>query len=565
MFCAYTLHYAIFNHFSPKFGYACPLPFGPELSATAPERSRVFAFRAAEENASLKGDFPMKTHPGPRRPLMPPFRLGAIAASAFAAFVFLSTPRLCVAEIPAATRDPGFRLVDLDVGEGAEIELPDGSTVEVAVVSLHESRDTVRASIREARVEVTVDGETVELFSSHYHLPRAVGSVRIDCPVTKGHLDGVNGNPWGIEKAVRLRLWPADSPLTEPGTFAYPLGQAWFASATSMANEPIDAGARSGYVYHYDLDFGGAEKLTEVFAATDGLVVSSANQSLPGYEDSPVRQRYDVVYLLDDRGFYYRYSHFHRIHPEVRMGQRVRMGQQLGILGKEGASGGWSHLHFGLWMRMPSGLWGSLDAYPLVWEAYLRDREPSVLAVARPGHLLRAGETAVLDGSKSWSSAGGSLRHRWTFGDGSSAEGEKVERLYAKPGRYSEILQVEDEQGNVAYDFVRVLVVDPVDLDAFPPNVHAAFSPTEGLRAGEPVTVLVRSFRTAEGRERIDFGDGSEPVHVRSASDTGNLDPDGYASVEHRYEKPGDYLVRIDRENERGWPAFTHLHIRVLP
>jgi len=29
--------------------------------------------------------------------------------------------------------------------------------------------------------------------------------------------------------------------------------------------------------------------------------------------------------------------------------------------------------------------------------------------------------------------------------------------------------------------------------------------------------------------------------------------------------RPGDYLVRIDREDERGWPVFTHLHIQVLP
>jgi murein DD-endopeptidase MepM/ murein hydrolase activator NlpD len=468
-------------------------------------------------------------------------------------------------EIPVPTRDPGFRLVDLDLGENAEVALPDGSLVRVGLISLEETRDTVTGAVREARARVAIDDGEVELFSSHYHLPKDSGKVRVDCPVTKGHLLGVDGNPWGLDKDVRLRLWPSGAPLTEPGTFVYPLKQAWFASATSMANEPIDAGVKSGYVYHYDLDFGGAEKLTEVVAATDGLVVSSANQSLPGYEDTPVRQRYDVVYVLDDRGFYYRYSHFHRIDPEVRVGKRVKLGQKLGVLGKEGASGGWSHLHFGLWTRMPSGQWGSLDVYPLVWEAYLRDRQPEILAVARPLHLLRAGETAVLDGSKSWSASGSITSHRWTFGDGTTADGAKVGRRYAKPGRYSEILRVEDGKGAVAYDFVRVLVVDPAEADVFPPNVHAAYWPTEGLKAGDPVTILVRTFRTPPGTETIDFGDGSESAKVRSGSDTGNLDPNGYASVVHRYEQPGDYLVRIDRENEQGWPVFTHLHIRVMP
>ena len=75
----------------------------------------------------------------------------------------------------------------------------------------------------------------------------------------------------------------------------------------------------------------------------------------------------------------------------------------------------------------------------------------------------------------------------------------------------------------------------------------------------------MRSFRTTEGRERIDFGDGSEAVSVQSSLEKGNLDPQGYASVVHRYEEPGDYFVRVDRENEHGWPVFTHLHIRVLP
>ena len=32
-----------------------------------------------------------------------------------------------------------------------------------------------------------------------------------------------------------------------------------------------------------------------------------------GYEDTPVSPRYDVVYVLDDRGWYYRYSHLHTI------------------------------------------------------------------------------------------------------------------------------------------------------------------------------------------------------------------------------------------------------------
>ena len=39
---------------------------------------------------------------------------------------------------------------------------------------------------------------------------------------------GVAGeNPWGLDKDVRLRLWPAGAPLLNPGTFVYPAKQRW--------------------------------------------------------------------------------------------------------------------------------------------------------------------------------------------------------------------------------------------------------------------------------------------------------------------------------------------------
>ena len=115
-------------------------------------------------------------------------------------------------------------------------------------------------------------------------------------------------------------------------TFIYPAKQAWFASPTQMANEPtyVDGGERPGMAgsiyYHYGLDIGGAEGLVDVVAATDGLVVSRRHGRLPGYEDTPVAPRYDVVYLLDDRGWFYRYSHLHTIAPGLKLGQRMQMG-----------------------------------------------------------------------------------------------------------------------------------------------------------------------------------------------------------------------------------------------
>ena len=56
--------------------------------------------------------------------------------------------------------------------------------------------------------------------------------MQIDCPVTRSYRQnnskGVAGeNPWGLDKDVRLRLWPAGAPLLNPGTFVYPAKQRW--------------------------------------------------------------------------------------------------------------------------------------------------------------------------------------------------------------------------------------------------------------------------------------------------------------------------------------------------
>jgi hypothetical protein len=41
------------------------------------------------------------------------------------------------------------------------------------------------------------------------------------------------------------------------------------------------------------------------------------------------------------------------------------------------------------------------------------------------------------------------------------------------------------------------------------------------------------------------------------------LNPTGYAITTHRYDAPGNYLVRIERTGEDGIPAFEHLHVVV--
>lgn len=477
--------------------------------------------------------------------------------------------------LPMPTLAAPMATVDLTIGEAAEVAVPGGGMAKVELLELRELRDQVRGAVRRATVKVRVNGETVELVSANYHLPTTVGGVRVDCPITAGYprnstQTSARLDPWGLDKDARLRLWPAQGPLIEPDTFQYPAKQAWFATATQMANEPtyVDGGEKPGkgaVYYHYGLDIGGAEGMVDVVAATDGMVVSLGTNSLPGFEKTPVAPRYDVVYLLDPRGWFYRYSHLKTIAPALKLGGRVRRGEPIGVLGKEGGSGGWSHLHFDISGRQPSGKWGIIDGYAFLWEANLRERQPALIAVARPHHFALTGEAVRLDASRSWTAAGKVAAYEWTCTDGQTASGPVLERTYSKAGVYSEIAKVTDAAGRVDYDFAIVHVLDASDPNRLPPSIHAAFSPTTGIRAGAPVTFLVRTFRTTEGAETWDFGDGSAPVTVKSDGNVKPLAADGYAKTTHTFAKPGLYLARVQRTDGNGFTGTARLKIVVEP
>jgi hypothetical protein len=473
----------------------------------------------------------------------------------------------------AAQIDPLVRTVDMKIGEEATVRLFDGSMATVRLIGVKEKLDSVNMAVRRAEVTVEVNGQRATLVAATYNLPRKVGGVQIDCTVTKGY--HAKGKPasWGLMEDARLRLWPAGSPWIRPDTFVYPAKQKWFATDTQMANDPVyvDGGERPnrGHIYyHTGLDIGGSEGLVEIVAAVDALVVSAAGETLPEHKlGTPVSPRYDVVYLLDDRGWYYRNSHLKTIDSNIKPGVRVKMGQRIGTLGKEGGSGGWTHLHFESKSLQPSGEWGTQEGYAFLWQAYVAEQKPKVIAVARPHHLLWTGESVTLDGSKSWAT-GKIAKYEWTFGDGTTATGKRVKRTYQTPGRHSEILKITDTQGNVAYDFAVVVVYDCKHPERHITTLHPNYYPSLDVRAGDPVTFKVRSFisgQSREGHETWDFGDGSPPLNVRSDGNAKKLDPKGYAETVHRFKNPGDYVIRAQRTNEFGVIANGHVWVHVQP
>jgi hypothetical protein len=462
---------------------------------------------------------------------------------------------------------PLLRTVDINKGETAKVVLHDGSTAKIQVIAVEPVNDSVFGAVRQVNVTVSVDGIRKTIRSGNYNLPVTVGKVQVDCPVTLDYMKRAHVDWWGLEKDVRLRVWPAGSPYAWPGSFVYPVSQKWLASFTQYSNEPVldnsPPDQDKKIYYHAGIDLGGAEDMVEVYAATDGVVVSVRGEVLKGEPDNPVSPRYDVVYLLDDRGWYYRYSHFASIIPELKLGQRVRAGTRLGMLGKEGGSGGWTHLHFEIVSKQPSGKWGTQDAYAFLWEAYRRQYDPQILAVARPHKVIRKGETTSLSAGNSWAK-NEIVSYEWKLSNGMVMIGKEIQTKFDHAGTYSEIVKITDAEGNYDYDFAVVKVYDGTSGEDVLPDIHATFFPTMDIRAGEKVFFQVRSRWTTEGYDIWDFTDGSEPVQVKSNIDTAHHAKVGYSIVSHRFAKAGDYLVKVQRESSRG-TATAHVYVKVLP
>ncbi len=461
--------------------------------------------------------------------------------------------------------------VDMAVGETRSVTLSDSSQATVKVIALDETTDQFRSAVREANVTVEINGHTGTLVSGNYRLPVEIGGVQVDCPITRGYIPTSNRDSWGLTDTadVRLRLWPKGSPWIAPGTFVYPAKQRWFASSTQMSNEPVyvDGGevpSNKNIYYHDGLDIGGSEGMVEIVAATDGLVVSKAGQFLEGHEPktTPVAPRYDLLYLVDDRGWYYRYSHLKSFETNVLLGERVTMGQKIGDLGKEGGSGGWSHFHFGISARQPSGKWGTEEGYAFYWQSYMQEYSPPIVAVARPHRIAAIGEPVMLDAGLSVSNAGHITSFEWLLSNGEKASGPVCEITYDRPGTYSEILRIIDNRSNTDYDFTVVNVLDPSQPERLPPTIHANYAPTFGVMAGDPVTFKVRVFRSASGGETWDFGDGSPAVRTVSHPGDQHL-PDGYAATVHRFRKPGHYIVTVTHTGDNGLKAVDHLDVIV--
>jgi len=181
---------------------------------------------------------------------------------------------------------------------------------------------------------------------------------------------------------------------------------------------------------------------------------------LAGYDDSPAKPRYDVIYLLDDRGWFYRYSHLQTIDPAVRPGAQISMGQRSACWARKAAAAAGRICTLTSTSRQPSGLWGIQEGYAFCGKPTNANTRPNLSPWAGRIISFSPATKSSSTARKSWSASGKIARYDWTFTDGTTASSPTVARTYVQSGEYSEILKITDARGEVDYDFAVVLVID---------------------------------------------------------------------------------------------------------
>jgi murein DD-endopeptidase MepM/ murein hydrolase activator NlpD len=474
------------------------------------------------------------------------------------------------------------QVFDVSVGESVQVRTAGGGSHRMTLLEVKEPRCAARGVIRSPRITIDVDGERAEAPAAEYHMPQVVGGMRVACSVTRGIAEAVGRlkNVYALDKDARIRCWDLQGPLFGPTPLIYPARQRWFASMTQMANErcfvnacELPATKPGAYIYHhYGLDIGGHDRAVPIVAARGGRVVLRAEQKAADYDEAGGELRYDRVVVRDDAGWYYLYSHLDTIAPTVKLDGRVEAGDPIGVLGKEGSSGGWAHLHFGIVSPQPSGRYGQVEGYPFLVEAYLREHPGSLLACARPHCTAVAGEPVTLDGGRSICDGARIASFQWRLHDGEVVGNVRAVKTYRKEGMYSEMLTVTDERGRTDVDFCVVQIL-PADADPAktPPAMHLTCYPTEGIVPGQPIAFKVRTFfgggafeANRAGEEQWDFGDGTTAVTCSGAPPrSGASTQTDFAERWHTYDKPGRYIVTVRRTGKNDLTATAQVKVEV--
>jgi PKD repeat protein len=161
------------------------------------------------------------------------------------------------------------------------------------------------------------------------------------------------------------------------------------------------------------------------------------------------------------------------------------------------------------------------------------------------------GQQIIFDGRRSTASPGAAItRYDWDFGDGSTASGPTVTKIYERAGVYNVRLTVTDDKGQPGQAVQQVVVAEaPTPTPTPAPPTAAIVGPSEAF-TGQRVIFDASGSTGANPLTGYfwDFGDGSTGNGVR---------------VEHIFRQPGFYTVVLTVQDAAGQTGSTFLAVQV--
>jgi len=423
------------------------------------------------------------------------------------------------------------QIVGLNVGETCAFTLKSGAQRSIRLLSVREQRDSVIKLLRRAEVRLEINGQPLDLVCAPYVLPTETAGLRLQVDTTSGWRE--------MAKQVQLSIWDATEPVIDIKQFGFPLRNFRLLShGTQAYNEPVHLGAGDGdptgqrFYHDYGFDMAGFEGREQVVCAAAGRVVRFW----------PSREDVSSVLIQDSNGVVWEYGHLKSVAPEIVLNALVALGQSIGILGKTGPSGNFSHLHLGTYcsfadLEADKGN-RRLNLYPWLVAAYQAQHPKGLFAVARPHQTLLTGEKAAFDGGNSLVWGGGRIvEYRWTFSDGQTVKQARVEKAFDQPGAYAATLWVKDDQGAADVDFCQVKVFSRPNPEPAMPHIFMTHTPTQDIRPNQPVTFRFWFQGKGESLLKVDFGDGTQLADYHS-----------YTELQHRFKTPGIHVVTAQCE-----------------
>ncbi len=158
--------------------------------------------------------------------------------------------------------------------------------------------------------------------------------------------------------------------------------------------------------------------------------------------------------------------------------------------------------------------------------------------------LACAGQEVSLDASGSSDENSEKLSYRWNLGDGTSADGARVRKVYEKGGVYNVSVTVDDNAGSSC------------SLDSAKHVIKINTPPT--ANAGSPVSMCLRN--AGEGFNVSFNGSGSSDAdhdNLKYVWDFGDGEVGDGARVSHQYKEAGEYTAKLTVSDNSGASCST--------